>query len=175
MNEFFSGLTERVQSKILPWDFLGGLVVKTVLPIQETWVQVPIRELRTYTPHGPPPPTPDPQKERILAWKEKRRFILKDCTWVGVIVIFSGFRGWECSLQQFQFHHPLKVFSSFFVPQHKCPCILLAHSLFVWLGKVIIWEMGKSRSLNHSNKIGLVLTKNIVHSRQAMNINYPVE
>ena len=27
---FFSGLTERMQSRILPWDFLGGLVVKTL-------------------------------------------------------------------------------------------------------------------------------------------------
>jgi len=165
---FFSGLTKSaVKDSALGLPWWSSI-------IQETWVWVPIRELRSYTPHGPTP-TPDPQKERILAWKEKRRFILKDCTWVGVIVIFSGFRGWEYSLQQFQFHHPLKVFSSFFVPQHKCPCILLAHSLFVWLGKVIIWEMGKSRSLNHSNKIGLVLTKNIVNSRQAMNINYPVE
>ena len=82
----------------LPWWSSGQ---DSILPIQETWVRDPVRELRYHTPYCPPPDKK--KKERILAWGEKRRFILKDCTWVGVFVIFSGFRGWECSCSSSNF------------------------------------------------------------------------
>ena len=43
----------RGSSEANPWrDFPGGLVVKTVHPMQGTWVQSLVRELRSHALHG---------------------------------------------------------------------------------------------------------------------------
>ena len=81
---------------------------------------------------------PPPNKKRDSGLERKKEVYPELLHLSGCDCNILRIQEWECSLQQFEFHHPLKVFSSFFVPQQKCACILLVHSLFVWLGKVII-------------------------------------
>lgn len=53
--------------------------------------------------------------------------------------------------------------------QQRCLCVLLAHSLFVCVGKVVVLDLGWSKSLNTQTKKRAAITKQRCDEFQAGN------
>ena len=50
--EFWQTADEQAQKVVVPRDFPGLPVIKNLLPMQGTWVQSLVRELRSHMPQG---------------------------------------------------------------------------------------------------------------------------